>query len=1218
MLFFHSLKVFKSFLPLSFFFLSFVATSRGQSFPPRITVFSDEEYGAHTQITCSQGLPKGRVAFGTSNELLIYDGADFSKVPVGDEKVVTCMALDEKGRLFVGGRSLMGVVLPDSSGDLRFRSLRPLLPDSIDKRMGTVWNCFIEEEGEGHCLFNARSHLFRFTGDSMEVIHPEKRVSWAFSLPSGIHFKEKGGDLLRLDQNEGIPLPDPGTFFSEHDVLEIVPLEKGEFLMLTRKEGLYRYTPEEGSVEPFLEDQEKAAPDLRKAYTMTRMEPSKNPYKASYAVGTLHNGIHLFDERGRRVQHITRKDGLPTDFIWDLRTDRKGNLWSSTNKGIALLHTGSSFTFLPEGGLFTGTIWDVSRTTKGSLFLATSNGAWNWDEQEHSFRRLPGTEGQCWDLLPLQGKDDGEKLLIAGGNNGLLLAERHEAAASGFTIDTLFGQNAYAFAPFSTSYGDELDIDCIVGGRDGIYLLGLYPENGWKRLLSIKEIPGDVNSLACRVQGSEKDSLRIWASLPSKGMLAIDIEKGSFDHRKTLYTSSDGLPKGRKEVVGTGKGSKVLFTTKNGLYHWEEGSFGPYCLNGLERYCKGYPVIGLHKGSDGDLWIRTLRRYRVHHLKMGNGKIQGIDSLPFSELRYSGYNEIHAEEGRAWIGGEDGILCYHERVDKDYQAPWWATLQSVRVGKDRSLFGGHHSVLVQDRDSSYKGVMITEYRKEQSERSIPTLPYEQNGLMFEYAAFQPDHPREMKYSYRLKGFDAEWSEWNERDEKEYTNLPEGSYTFEVKGRDIYGTESRPARFRFKILPPWYRADWAYTMYGLTALFFIWGIAQLNARRVEAQKKRLERIVYERTREIQEQKEELEQKNEALEDANKTISHQKEEVESAHIELSEAHREITDSIEYAQKIQHALLQNEEYVSDHLPKHFILFKPQSQVSGDFYWIREKNGFLYMAAIDCTGHGVPGAFMSMLGVSLLNEIMAGEELLTPGEVLTRLRERVVRELSGNDPEGGAKDGMDAAIVRIPVPNNQNPNEGGSRQSGVGAQGEGFNPNLEGTDNDAYSQGEGFSSRDHDENAESTVPIEFAGAQNPLYVVREGIGQDPEGLGDLSGLRSDRLKPFKKSPHGIEIKGDSMPVGYDEHAEGDFTTICLHIRKGDLLYIFSDGYADQFGGPKGKKFRYGPFKELLVSLREKPMVEQKQELDRTFEEWKRESEQEQIDDVLVMGIRI
>jgi hypothetical protein len=219
-----------------------------------------------------------------------------------------------------------------------------------------------------------------------------------------------------------------------------------------------------------------------------------------------------------------------------------------------------------------------------------------------------------------------------------------------------------------------------------------------------------------------------------------------------------------------------------------------------------------------------------------------------------------------------------------------------------------------------------------------------------------------------------------------------------------------------------------------------------------------------------------------------------------------------------------------------------------------------------------------MSMLGISQLNEIMNTDEALTPGYILTELRERVVRELSGSDPESAAKDGMDAAILRIA---NSNSNS----------------------------------------NSKGVIEVEFAGAQNPLYVVRKGIvDEPPEASMEYQGkaIEGDPVKPFKKSSDGIEIKGDGQPVGYDEYAKEAFTTVKLQLEKGDMLYFFSDGYADQFGGPKGKKFRYGPFKQLLASLHEKPLEEQKQELDKSFEDWKAESQQEQIDDVVVIGVRL
>jgi serine phosphatase RsbU (regulator of sigma subunit) len=330
-----------------------------------------------------------------------------------------------------------------------------------------------------------------------------------------------------------------------------------------------------------------------------------------------------------------------------------------------------------------------------------------------------------------------------------------------------------------------------------------------------------------------------------------------------------------------------------------------------------------------------------------------------------------------------------------------------------------------------------------------------------------------------------------------------------------------------------------------SVLFIFLLVRVNGIRLRKHKERLEKIVRERTQEIRERKEQVEV----------------------------AHKEISDSIDYARRIQNALLQSKGYLKEHFTDHFILFKPQARVSGDFYWARERQGYLYLAAVDCTGHGVPGAMMSMLGVSYLNEILSKEELPEPGEILTELRERVVRELSGESPEEGAREGMDAAIVRIEL-----------------------------------------------EEQKDRKELLFAGANNPLYVVRKGIAEeDLGGFRNLTGLElSERVMPFRDSRDGIEVKGDSHSVGQDEKEDEGFTTVALSLRKGDMIYLFSDGYADQFGGPRGKKFRYRPFKDLLVEVHQKSAEDQHDTLDHRFEEWKNESEQEQVDDVCVIGVRI
>jgi serine phosphatase RsbU (regulator of sigma subunit)/tetratricopeptide (TPR) repeat protein len=273
-------------------------------------------------------------------------------------------------------------------------------------------------------------------------------------------------------------------------------------------------------------------------------------------------------------------------------------------------------------------------------------------------------------------------------------------------------------------------------------------------------------------------------------------------------------------------------------------------------------------------------------------------------------------------------------------------------------------------------------------------------------------------------------------------------------------------------------------------------------------------------------------------ANEIITLQKAEVEEQKKVVEEKNKDILDSIHYAKRIQDALLKTEEHISKHLPEHFILFMPKDIVSGDFYWATEKQGHWYVAAVDCTGHGVPGAFMSMLGMSFLNDIVSVEKLLTPAEILNQLRDKIVNELRQTGEAGGSKDGMDISLIRLHLQTNE---------------------------------------------------LQWAGANNALNLVRSGELQ--------------------------EIKADKQPIGY--HPEPKlFTNHEIQIKKGDSIYIFSDGYADQFGGPNGKKFKYKQLEDLVLANNQLPLEQQKQILKKAFVEWR--GNLEQVDDVCVIGVRI
>ena len=272
------------------------------------------------------------------------------------------------------------------------------------------------------------------------------------------------------------------------------------------------------------------------------------------------------------------------------------------------------------------------------------------------------------------------------------------------------------------------------------------------------------------------------------------------------------------------------------------------------------------------------------------------------------------------------------------------------------------------------------------------------------------------------------------------------------------------------------------------------------------------------------------------------------IESKH-ELQEKNREIVDSINYAKRLQDALIPPVEVFKKIIPNSFVIFKPKDIVSGDFYWISELNTrrdddvenekVVVFSVVDCTGHGVPGAFLSLIGLKILNQSIKIESINTPAAALDYLNSEVFKTINKHsDANNMIRDGMDVAICAINFSSNQ---------------------------------------------------LVFSGAKNPVYIIRD------------------------KQLH--EIKGDKQPIGSEED-QTPFANQEYQLEKGDVVYIFSDGFADQFGGPKGKKLKYKPFKEMLIENSTKSMAEQEQKLIELFEEWK--GDLEQLDDVCVIGVKI
>lgn len=389
------------------------------------------------------------------------------------------------------------------------------------------------------------------------------------------------------------------------------------------------------------------------------------------------------------------------------------------------------------------------------------------------------------------------------------------------------------------------------------------------------------------------------------------------------------------------------------------------------------------------------------------------------------------------------------------------------------------------------------------------------------------------YRYRLVGYSNDWSKWGPKNEVSYFALPAGKYKLEVQAV-INNQQTIEQKFIFELLEPqdysWFSLTFAGLFYTLILSIYF----SFRTGRLKKSKKILEQTVKERTAEI---------------------LLQKDEIHLQKLVVEEKHREISDSINYAKRIQSALLTSQAYWDAISPENFVIWRPKDVVSGDFHWayqltigskhLMTSQEVAVWCAADCTGHGVPGAFMSMLGMSFLNEIVIENVNLKPADILNKLRKKITNALEhGGTGNIEQKDGMDIALCVWHKASNM---------------------------------------------------LEYAGANNPVWIMRP-----------IKDTRAHEI---------IELKANRMPVGYHYETK-DFTSQQFQLQKGDAIYVFTDGFVDQFGGPDGKKYKTKKFKEMLLSIQHLCMKDQALMINKAFNDWR--GNNEQIDDLCLVGLRV
>ncbi|TFH26415.1 MAG: hypothetical protein E4H10_07055, partial [Bacteroidia bacterium] len=585
-----------------------------------------------------------------------------------------------------------------------------------------------------------------------------------------------------------------------------------------------------------------------------------------------------------------------------------------------------------------------------------------------------------------------------------------------------------------------------------------------------------------------------------------------------FFDTESGLPSNEKNLVFLDpETDEVLFGTRDGFFRYD------YFRDTIVRdtfYNQVLPpgknqIMAFYQDGDGDYWFsfeNAQSQWTELLARRKENRLEIIEEKAFQRLANASVDVFYSDpDNKVWFGKSNKLYHFNKEFSKNDSVAFRALIRSVTIGTDSLI---------------YNGACVGE---DLPRNGRPQISYGLNNMRFTWAAPFFEQEEEIEFSYRLSGFEETWSAWSKVPFKEFTNLPYGSYALELKARNVYGTESIPALWSFSILRPWYAKFFAFLIYLVLAVLLVYVIIKLYTRRLKKENLRLEEVIQERTAEIRKQKEEL-----------------------------------TDSIEYASRIQHALLPSQQLLEQHRIEHFILFKPRDIVSGDFYWIGFRNDKLVVVAADCTGHGVPGAFMSMLGMTFLDEIVIKSEITSTDQILEELREHVIHALkqTGRGVDE-SKDGMDLALVSIDL---------------------------------------------------LTQEFQFSGAYNPMYLVRKLKRSELDKLNKGVELDVPRGSIYNKSHLLQTIRADQMPIGISEKKLPFKST--MFKNEGFNIYMFSDGFLDQFGGSGGKKFMSKNYKKLILELQSLPLKEQGAAMEKVLTDWM--GDISQIDDILVMGLRI
>ncbi len=1081
-------------------------------FISRFESYAQAQVYSSRQFTISNGLSgnsvivvfqdsKGFIWIGTENGLNRYDGEKFDvfKHQQTDTNAVSgnyiiSLAEDLEGNIWIGTRNRGISVYNRNSG--RFKSFMHQQGNVRSLPENDVLGFFVSKEGE--IWVKTESYLCRFESETNDFTN--------FG-----HYS----NLFKRAMSFGYP----------------IVYESDSTFLVGTKDGINRFNSKMGSFERlFVNANSNSCNDLISEIVKVRY----NLYLAA-----THSGLQLF-EPSVSITSIPPKSYPGTELaVNTVFSDKKGIIWVGTKKGLEMfnpelmVHETIYKKRSDKQPVVPYEVTSIIEDASGLIWVGTRfNGLFKLSTNPPKFTAIGEEDVKDWPLRSFNIQSvyygDDENIWIGTLSSGVYSLNRKSKKLQNYRMSSDRFQNEDD-AVFSIFRND--DGVFWFGTNSGIYLLN--PESG-----QIKEFNyGWDTKYSTLLRNNHVVSI----TKDSVGAIWFGTKFGLYRYYNGRIIpffkgSEDNLPSDMVNVLLPDGSGKLWIGTEEGLCYYD-------LVKGLLQSVKvkkqqsdlQQQISSLALANDGKLWIGTHSGLLI--LKkdsVGEYEVSAIDGLKDKMINGILIDKTH----KVWISSEKGIsfLAPDESIQSfdviDGIPGHVFNMGSVYQASSGELFFGSVSGLCWLHPDSisynlhrpritiagisvcYRGDCKEVYNEGLNELEIKYRP----GMMIEisFAALEYTHPLKNRFRVILEGYDKGWRQVTQNNTITFSNLMPGEYNLKViaSNNDLIWN-NKPLEFPLVIHPPLWMTVYAYAFYILVVVFSVQLIVNYRIRHYRKANRSL-------TEKAQDKK--------RIEVQSKALSY--------------INQSLTDSITYATRIQSAMIPTEKRLRELVPESFVYFRPRDMVSGDFYYVYDNGQKTFISVVDCTGHGVPGAFMSIIGMDLLKRIIEGNKEEDPSRILEIMSHELGATLRNDEAshEEGAlvlRDGMDIGLCVI------------------------------------------------DRENES---VDFAGAVNVLYLVR-----------------NNEIIPYK---------GNRYPIGqYADNSAHGFETIHLTIEKDDMFYLFTDGYADQFGGSEKKKLKYRRFRHILLNIHQLSSDDQKAILHQKLEEWK--GDLEQVDDILILGFK-